>query len=59
MKETKRDCFIREKEAAVAGIRDVAHLANVSPATVSRILNNNQVYKTTDEMQQNVLRAAT
>ncbi|MBR6186689.1 MAG: LacI family DNA-binding transcriptional regulator [Clostridia bacterium] len=41
----------------MASIRDVARLANVSPATVSRILNNNQVYKTTDETRQNVLRA--
>ena len=55
--ETKCECFIRGKEAAVASIRDVARLANVSPATVSRILNNNQVYKTTDETRQNVLRA--
>ena len=57
IEETKRECFIRGKEAAVASIRDVARLANVSPATVSRILNNNQVYKTTDETRQNVLRA--
>ena len=41
----------------MASIRDVARLANVSPATVSRILNNNQVYKTTDETRRNVLRA--
>ena len=41
----------------MASIRDVARLAHVSPATVSRILNNNQVYKTTDETRQNVLRA--
>ena len=55
--ETEGGCFIRGKEAAVASIRDVARLAHVSPATVSRILNNNQVYKTTDETRQNVLRA--
>lgn len=41
----------------MASIRDVARLANVSPATVSRILNNNPVYKTTDETRKNVLRA--
>ena len=41
----------------MASIRDVARLANVSPATVSRILNNNQVYKTTDETRQSVLKA--
>ena len=42
---------------AAAEVRDVHHRANVSPATVSRILNNNQVYKTTDETRRNVLRA--
>ena len=41
----------------MASIRDVARLAHVSPATVSRILNNNQVYKTTDETRQSVLKA--
>ena len=41
----------------MASIRDVARLAHVSPATVSRILNNNPVYKTTDETRRNVLRA--
>ena len=41
----------------MASIRDVARLAHVSPATVSRILNNNQVYKTTDETRRNVLKA--
>lgn len=55
--ETDGGCFTRGKEAAVASIRDVARLAHVSPATVSRILNNNQVYKTTDETRQNVLKA--
>lgn len=41
----------------MANIREVARLAQVSPATVSRILNDNQVYKTTDETRQRVLRA--
>ena len=43
----------------MANIRDVARLAKVSPATVSRILNDNQVYKTTDETREKVLRAVT
>ena len=41
----------------MANIRDVARLAKVSPATVSRILNDNQFYKTTDETRERVLRA--
>lgn len=41
----------------MANIRDVARLAKVSPATVSRILNDNQLYKTTDETRERVLRA--
>ena len=41
----------------MANIRDVARLAKVSPATVSRILNDNQVYKTSDETREKVLRA--
>ena len=42
----------------MASIRDVARLAQVSPATVSRVLNNNQTYKMTEETRRNVLRAA-
>ena len=36
----------------MANIRDVARLANVSPATVSRILNDSKIYKTTDETRE-------
>ena len=43
----------------MANIRDVARRAGVSPATVSRILNDNQLYKTTDETRERVLRAVT
>ena len=43
----------------MANIRDVARLANVSPATVSRILNDNKLFKTTDETRQRVLSAVT
>ncbi len=43
----------------MANIRDVARMANVSPATVSRILNDNQLYKTTDATREKVLRAVT
>ena len=38
-------------------IRDVAKLANVSTATVSRILNNDTKYKITDETRNRVLDA--
>lgn len=43
----------------MANIRDVARLAGVSPATVSRILNDHQNFKTTDETREKVLRAVT
>ena len=43
----------------MANIRDVARRANVSPATVSRILNDNKSFKTTDETRERVLRAVT
>ena len=43
----------------MANIRDVARRADVSPATVSRILNDNPLYKTTDETRERVLRAVT
>lgn len=38
-------------------IRDVAKLANVSTATVSRVLNNDSKYKMTDETRNRVLSA--
>jgi DNA-binding LacI/PurR family transcriptional regulator len=40
-------------------IRDVANLANVSTATVSRVLNNDTTYKITDETRSKVWDAAT
>ena len=43
----------------MATIRDVARLAKVSPATVSRILNENPAYKMKDETREAVLRAVT
>lgn len=42
----------------MSSMRDVARLACVSPATVSRVLNNNQTYKITEETRRNVLKAA-
>ena len=48
-----------ERKSVMANIRDVARLAKVSPATVSRILNDNPIYKTTDETREKVLRAVT
>lgn len=40
-------------------IREVANLANVSVATVSRVLNNDTKYKMTDETRDRVWKAAT
>ncbi|MBN2981608.1 MULTISPECIES: LacI family DNA-binding transcriptional regulator [Cohnella] len=40
-------------------IRDVANLANVSTATVSRVLNNDSTYKITDETRAKVWEAVT
>ncbi|MDQ0090373.1 LacI family transcriptional regulator [Paenibacillus anaericanus] len=40
-------------------IRDVAHLAKVSTATVSRVLNNDTKYKMTDETRERVWQAVT
>jgi LacI family transcriptional regulator len=42
----------------MATIKDIAEQANVSPATVSRILNNDQTLSVTDETRKRVLEAA-
>lgn len=42
----------------MSSIRDVAKLANVSPATASRILSHDPTFKTKPETQQSVLNAA-
>ena len=41
----------------MSSIRDVAKQAGVSAATVSRVLNNNQVYKISPETRERVLKS--
>lgn len=41
----------------MSNIRDVAALAGVSPATVSRVINHDTVYKMTDETRERVWKA--
>lgn len=43
----------------MSNIRDVAKLANVSTATVSRVVNNDTTYKITDETRAKVWKAVT
>lgn len=42
----------------MATIKDIANLANVSSATVSRILNNDRTLSVPEETRKNVLNAA-
>lgn len=42
----------------MATIKDIADLANVSSATVSRILNNDKTLSVPEETRKNVLNAA-
>ncbi|MCI8413664.1 MAG: LacI family transcriptional regulator [Clostridia bacterium] len=56
MRKQNCDCLQKE-ELLVATIRDVAELANVSIASVSRILNQDPDYKATPETREKVLKA--